>query len=237
NAAHQQATASGVPLRALSEVEMATFKIVDKEKFEILQLPRTPRHHVMIKEEVHERTAPEGTVTSRLAARCVPLVENWNEHINYQCMRNHDLRTLRKSLIDDQGVVFEGRGGVTYGHPAWTLWDSESTTMGIMPQFAHVNAIRVHELSEPLMLQLGTVGSRAMVQFGMEVKIKASGHPTKKYMDIANFDCYDMIISTPFMHKNKVTLDFVNNEVIVNGMLLKAERIVLADMDGHLRCH
>ncbi|KAG6870608.1 hypothetical protein C0995_011761, partial [Termitomyces sp. Mi166 len=65
------------------------------------------------------------------------------------------------------------------GHPAWTLWDSGSTTTGITPQFAHVNAICVHELSEPLMLQLGTVGSCAMVQFGMEVKIKASEHLTK----------------------------------------------------------
>ncbi|KAG6863319.1 hypothetical protein C0995_007416, partial [Termitomyces sp. Mi166 len=66
--------------------------------------------------------------------------------------------------------------------------------MGITPQFAHVNVIRVHELSEPLMLQLGTVGSRAMVQFGAEVKIKASGHPTKEYVDIVNFNRYDMII-------------------------------------------
>ncbi|KAG6881676.1 hypothetical protein C0995_001071, partial [Termitomyces sp. Mi166 len=102
NAVRQQATASGVPLWALSEVETATSKVVDKEEFEILQLPRTPRRHVMIKEEVHERTVPEETVTSRLAVRCVPLVENWNEHVNYQCMRNHNLRILGKSLIDDQ---------------------------------------------------------------------------------------------------------------------------------------
>ncbi|KAG6887015.1 hypothetical protein C0995_002396 [Termitomyces sp. Mi166 len=128
---------------------------------------------------------------------------------------------------------------VTYvevnGHPAWTLWDSGSTTTGIMPQFAHVNAICVHELTEPLMLQLETVGSHAVVQFSMEVKIKMSGHLTKEYVDIANFAHYDMIIATPFMHKNKVTLDFVNNKVIVNGMPLRAERIVLADMDGHLQ--
>ncbi|KAG6871062.1 hypothetical protein C0995_008706 [Termitomyces sp. Mi166 len=123
------------------------------------------------------------------------------------------------------------------GHPAWTLWDSGSTTMGITPQFAHVNAIHVHELSEALMLQLGTVGSHAMVQFGAEVKIKASGHPMKEYVDIANFDHYDMIIGTPFMCKNKVTFDFINNKAIVNGMLLKAKRIVLADMDGHLQRH
>ncbi|KAG6870080.1 hypothetical protein C0992_001076, partial [Termitomyces sp. T32_za158] len=101
--------------------------------------------------------------------------------------------------------------------------------------FAHVNAIRIHELSEPLMLQLGTVGSRAMVQFGAEVKVKTSGQPTKEYVDIANFDRYDMIIGTPFMRKNKVLLDFVNNKVIVNRTLLRAERVVLVDMDGHLQ--
>ncbi|KAG6892530.1 hypothetical protein C0995_003298, partial [Termitomyces sp. Mi166 len=64
-------------------------------------------------------------------------------------------------------------------HPAWTLWDSGSAIMGITPQFAHVNAIRVHELTEPLMLQLGTVGSHAVVQFSAEVKIKTLGHPMK----------------------------------------------------------
>ncbi|KAG6894440.1 hypothetical protein C0992_006067, partial [Termitomyces sp. T32_za158] len=53
-------------------------------------------------------------------------------------------------------------------HPAWMLWDSGSTMMGITPQFVHVNAIHIHELMEPLMLQLGTVGSRAVVQFGTE---------------------------------------------------------------------
>ncbi|KAG6896640.1 hypothetical protein C0995_011196 [Termitomyces sp. Mi166 len=125
---------------------------------------------------------------------------------------------------------------VTYvevnGHPVWILWDSGSTTMGITPQFVHVNSIHVHELTEPLMLQLGTVESCTVVQFGVEVKIKMSEHLTKEYVDIVNFDCYDMIIGTPFMHKNKVTLDFVNNEVIVNGMPLRAKRIVLADMDG-----
>ncbi|KAG6861228.1 hypothetical protein C0993_002740, partial [Termitomyces sp. T159_Od127] len=128
---------------------------------------------------------------------------------------------------------------VTYvevnGHPAWMLWDSGSTTMGITPQFAHVNTIHVHELTEPLMLQLGTVGSCAIVQFGTEVRVKTSGQPTKEYVDIANFDRYDMIIGTPFMRKNKVLLDFVNNKVIVNGTPLRAERVVLVDTDGRLQ--
>ncbi|KAG6859089.1 hypothetical protein C0995_007993, partial [Termitomyces sp. Mi166 len=37
NAVHQQATSSGVPLRALSDVETTTSKVVDEEDFEILQ--------------------------------------------------------------------------------------------------------------------------------------------------------------------------------------------------------
>ncbi|KAG6873868.1 hypothetical protein C0993_000984 [Termitomyces sp. T159_Od127] len=104
-----------------------------------------------------------------------------------------------------------------------------------MPQFTHVNAIRIHELMEPLMLQLGTVGSCAIVQFGVDVRVKMLGQLMKEYVDIANFDRYDMIIGTPFMRKNKVSLDFVNNKVIVNGTPLRAERVVLVDTDGRLR--
>ncbi|KAG6892441.1 hypothetical protein C0995_003701, partial [Termitomyces sp. Mi166 len=103
-----------------------------------------------------------------------------DKHIHMQCVT---LQKAANKLQQPQYTPQEKECLVTYvevnGHPAWTLWDSGSTTTGIMPQFVHVNAIHVHELSEPLMLQLGTVGSHAMVQFGMEVKIKVSGHPTK----------------------------------------------------------
>ncbi|KAG6882801.1 hypothetical protein C0995_013722 [Termitomyces sp. Mi166 len=107
------ATASGVPLQALSEVKTAISKVVEEEEVEELQQPRTPRRHITIKEEVHDRLVPEETASSWLAARHVPLVDNWNDCVNYQRIRNHDLRIQGKSLIDDQGVVFEGHGGVT----------------------------------------------------------------------------------------------------------------------------
>ncbi|KAG6892240.1 hypothetical protein C0995_004749, partial [Termitomyces sp. Mi166 len=58
NAAHRQATTSRLPLRALSEVETTTFKVVDEEEFEILQPPQIPRRHVTIKDEVLERIVP-----------------------------------------------------------------------------------------------------------------------------------------------------------------------------------
>ncbi|KAG6875172.1 hypothetical protein C0992_004910 [Termitomyces sp. T32_za158] len=163
------------------------------------------------------------------------------EHQDDRCVRMQHI-TLQKAadkLQRPQYTPQEKECLVTYvevnGHPAWMLWDSGSTTMGITPQFAHVNAICVHELTEPLMLQLGTVGSGAVVQFGVEVRVKASGQPTTEYVDIANFDCYDMIIGTPFMHKNKVMLDFVKNQVVVNRTPLRAEKIVLADTDRWLQ--
>ncbi|KAG6892407.1 hypothetical protein C0995_003920, partial [Termitomyces sp. Mi166 len=58
NAACRQAMTSRLPLRALSEVETTMFKVVDKEEFEILQLPQIPRRHITIKDEVLERIVP-----------------------------------------------------------------------------------------------------------------------------------------------------------------------------------
>ncbi|KAG6886360.1 hypothetical protein C0995_008343 [Termitomyces sp. Mi166 len=103
-------------------------------------------------------------------------------------MRRVTLQKAADKLHRPQYTPQEKECLVTYvevnGYPAWTLWNSGSTTMGITPQFAHVNAIHIHELSEQLMLQLGTVESRAMVQFGTEVEIRALGHLTKEYVDI-----------------------------------------------------
>ncbi|KAG6895104.1 hypothetical protein C0995_013228 [Termitomyces sp. Mi166 len=81
-----------VPLRALSEVETTTSKIVDEEELEILQLPQMPRRHITIKEEVLERNVPADAESSQVIVRRIPMVESWNEHVNYQRMCNHDLR-------------------------------------------------------------------------------------------------------------------------------------------------
>jgi hypothetical protein len=121
------------------------------------------------------------------------------------------------------------------GFEAWTLWDLGSTTTGIMPTFAQVAEITAFPLSNPHTLQLGTVGSRSTVNFGTETLVTAPGVNNTVYMDIANFDCYDMIISTPFMRANRVHLDFEHNQVIVNGVATPATKVELADTDGHLR--
>ncbi|KAG6869446.1 hypothetical protein C0995_003017, partial [Termitomyces sp. Mi166 len=65
NAVRRQATSSRVPLRALSDVKTTKSKVVDEEEFEILQLPRMPRRHVTIKEEVLERNVPADAKSSQ----------------------------------------------------------------------------------------------------------------------------------------------------------------------------
>jgi hypothetical protein len=120
------------------------------------------------------------------------------------------------------------------GLEAWTLWDSGSTTTGITPTFAQVADIAVFPLLDPHILQLGTIGSHSVVNYGTEVEVVAPGAEGPLYMDIANFECYDMIIGTPYMRANKVHLDFENDQVIVNRVATAAMKVTLADTDRRL---
>ncbi|KAF8222518.1 hypothetical protein L208DRAFT_1322286, partial [Tricholoma matsutake] len=121
------------------------------------------------------------------------------------------------------------------GCEPWTLWDLGSMMTGLTPAFAQVANIQVFPLTNPHVLQLGTVGSRATVIYGADVKLEALGISDETYVDIANFDCYDMIIGTPFMHRNKVILDFENKQVIINGKPTPAVKILLDDKKGKSR--
>ena len=69
------------------------------------------------------------------------------------------------------------------------------------------------------------------MNYGADVKLEAPGISDKTYVDITNLNQYDMIIGTPFMHKNKVILDF-NRQVIINGKSTPAIKILLDDSDG-----
>ena len=92
-----------------------------------------------------------------------------------------------------------------------------STTTGITPAFAELAQIPVDELEDPHILQLGTVGSRSAIKYGTDVEVNIEGEKSSTYVDIANFDQYEMIIGTPFMRKNRVVLDFENDIVIFRG--------------------
>lgn len=120
---------------------------------------------------------------------------------------------------------------------AWSLWDSGSTTTGITPMFTEVAQVPVNELLDPHMLQLGTVGSRSSIKYGANTNVTIGKTTTKTYVDITNFDRYDMVIGTPFMKQNKVKLDFETNEVIINGERILAVVVINKEGDPRARRH
>ena len=128
---------------------------------------------------------------------------------------------------------------VTYtkvnGHEAWMLWDSGSTATGVTPAFAHVTNLRVFLLTNPHIIQLGTIGSRAQISHGAEVCMETPGVSTNMYVDVANFDCYNIIIRTLFMRKHGVKLDFLKNQIVVTDVAMPAIRVMVPDTDDCIR--
>ncbi|KAF9569339.1 hypothetical protein CPC08DRAFT_623762 [Agrocybe pediades] len=157
-------------------------------------------------------------------------------------MRKVKLRTTKQSRTRPQVPPEEKECLASYveigGVKAWTLWDSGSTTSGITPTFAQIADLPVDTLLDPHILQLGTVGSRSIIKYGLNAAIKLSEQKTLPdvYLDVANFDRYDMIIGTPFMHRFKAVLDFERGEVRVAGVRIPAIRVP-ADLDSRIHRH
>jgi hypothetical protein len=89
--------------------------------------------------------------------------------------------------------------------------DSGSTITGITPAFTELVKVKVDTLQDPHVLQLGTVGSRSIIKYGADILVTVANVKTTSYMDIANFDRYDMIIGTPWMRKSMETLHALYN--------------------------
>lgn len=104
------------------------------------------------------------------------------------------------------------------GLEAYTLLDTGSTTISVTHDFARVAKLDVIQLENPVQLQLGTVGSRSMINFGTKTRLELG--PVRKddaYLDVVNIDRYDMIIGTPFMRKHGLVLDFEKNTLTIRG--------------------
>jgi len=78
------------------------------------------------------------------------------------------------------------------------------------------------QLENPVTLQLGTVGSQSMINFGAWTRLKLGTiKEDNTYIDIVNLDRYDMIISTPFMRKHGLVLDFDKDLLYVRGKAME----------------
>ena len=56
----------------------------------------------------------------------------------------------------------------------------------------------------------------------------------QEYVDVVNFDHYNMIIGTPFMHSRKVILNFENDVVRIGNKSIPAVKVLVPDMDNHM---
>ena len=109
------------------------------------------------------------------------------------------------------------------GMDAFTLFDSGSSADTISPDFARVGDVRVHTLDKPVPLQLGTVGSRASINYGTWTSIALGGRKEDRYyLDVVNIDRYDAILGAPFMRKFGIRLDFASNSIVVGDAAIEA---------------
>jgi hypothetical protein len=104
------------------------------------------------------------------------------------------------------------------GLEAYALLDSGSTTVSVTHDFARVAKLEIMQLENPVALQLGTVGSRSMINFGAKTRVEIGPvNESDAYLDVVNIDRYDMIIGTPFMRKHGFVLDFARDALSIRG--------------------
>ncbi|KAF9494563.1 hypothetical protein BDN71DRAFT_1393060 [Pleurotus eryngii] len=120
-----------------------------------------------------------------------------------------------------------------HGHRVLTMFDMGCTTDIISPQFATIAKVPYRYLKNPILLQLGMVGSSVKLQFGTNINIQIMDIDNVEYCNVVNIDRYDAILSTPFMHKHGIVLDFVTNSIrhgtkAIQAMSTTEETIVMA---------
>jgi Aspartyl protease len=104
------------------------------------------------------------------------------------------------------------------GLEAYALLDSGSTTISVTHDFSRVAKLNMFQLDNPVKLQLGTVGSQSVINFGSRASLELGSIKDKNaYLDVVNIDRYDMIIGTPFMRKHGLVLDFDNDMLTHKG--------------------
>ncbi|KAF8221165.1 hypothetical protein L208DRAFT_1172585, partial [Tricholoma matsutake] len=102
-----------------------------------------------------------------------------------------------------------------HGLEVYMLLDSGCTFDSISPEFATSMNLKVHELGEPVPLQLGTMGSHLKINFGLFTEFKIGESEGKHYFNVVNNNRYDTILGTVFMRKHRIVLNFELDEVQV----------------------
>ncbi|KAF8222097.1 hypothetical protein L208DRAFT_1324353 [Tricholoma matsutake] len=107
-----------------------------------------------------------------------------------------------------------------HGLEANVLLDSGYTSDSMSPEFTVSANLKVHKLEEPIPLQLGMVGSRSKINFGLFSEFELQGIQGEHYFNVVNLNRYDVIIRTVFMRKHGIILDFECDEVHLKGKVV-----------------
>lgn len=107
-----------------------------------------------------------------------------------------------------------------HGTKAYVLFDSGAETDALSPDFVRACHIPLLELPDPIVLQMGTKGSRSCIYYGTNVDIDISNRKDKHYFNIVNIDRYDAILGAPWLNAYKAKLDFGLRVVHVHGLKL-----------------
>lgn len=118
-------------------------------------------------------------------------------------------------------MVIEARIGTL---TARVLLDSGSTLNCVSPDFLQASGIRPFELSSPITLQLGCVGSRSKANFGVRTKIQIGPGSHDVYLDVVNIDHYDIILGVPFMHDTRAIMNWGEYSVTLGTTIISALR-------------
>ena len=105
------------------------------------------------------------------------------------------------------------------GFLALTLVDSACTTDAVSPDFARVSGLGVEALEKEIPLQLGTAGSRSVINRGAYASWEI-GHRyiVENYFDVINIDRYDAIIGTIAMRKYNIVPVLLEEALLVGGL-------------------
>ncbi|KXN86691.1 hypothetical protein AN958_09773 [Leucoagaricus sp. SymC.cos] len=91
------------------------------------------------------------------------------------------------------------------------LWDSGSMMSGMLPVFAQLANVKVNKLIDQHTLQLGIVESHSFVKYRVKCDLNIQGNLYPTYLDIANFDCYDIILGASYSEVNLEREDLKGN--------------------------
>src|SRR6266705_2799596 len=103
------------------------------------------------------------------------------------------------------------------GIKAYVLFNSRAETDAISPDYIQAVHIPILQLENPVLLQMGTKGTRSQIIYRMNVDVEINGHIQTHYFDVVNIDKYDVILGAPWLNENKALLDFESLVVKTRG--------------------